>query len=205
MSLSFAITALVIVLMPGSGALFVVSTGLARGTRAAVLAALAATLGTLPHLLLAVSGLAALLHARPRVFTALTYAGVAYLLHLAWTTWRDRSSLAGDPAKVACAPTTQQVLRTGIGVNLLNPKLTTFFVAFLPQFVPPDRPHPTLTMAGLGGIFVVMTYVVFIGYGLTAATLSTRVLGRPRVARWLRRVFALSFVALGARLATEAR
>lgn len=206
MSITFLCTALVIVLLPGSGSLYVVSAGLVRGRRAALLAAFAATIGTLPHLFLALSGLAALLHAQPRLYGSLTYLGAAYLLYLAWSTWRDRSPLTpAAGASPAAAPSTGHVLRGGVVVNLLNPKLTTFFVAFLPQFVPPDGPHPTLTMAGLGAVFIGMTYVVFVGYGLGADALRAQVLTRPRVERSLRRVFALSFMALGLRLVTEAR
>lgn len=204
MSITFLATSLLIVVMPGTGVLYVVSTGLTRGVRAALFAGLACTLGTLPHLILAVSGLAALLHATPVVFTVVTYLGVAYLIYLAWATWRDKTPLVTPPGATADAttsgPTAARVLRDGISMNLLNPKLTTFFLAFLPQFVRPDGPNPGLSMLGLGSIFVVLTAVVFAGYGIGAAAARERILTRPRVVQALRRIFALSFLALGAKL-----
>lgn len=208
MSITFLLTSLLIVVMPGTGVLYVVSAGLNRGTRAALWAGLACTLGTLPHLIVAVSGLAALLHATPLVFTVVTSVGVAYLVYLAWATWRDKTPLVAPPgaATSAASPAKMsRVLRDGIAMNLLNPKLTTFFLAFLPQFVRPNGPHPGLTMLGLGLVFVVLTAVVFTGYGVGAAAARERIFTRPRVVQRLRRVFALSFLALGAKLALAGR
>ena len=134
MSIAFLVTSLVIVATPGTGALFTLAAGLARGSRAAVLAAFACTLGTVPHLLAAITGLAALLQASGTAFQILKYAGVVYLLYMAWATWRDTGVLRVEDAP---QPTSRRaVIVSGITLNLLNPKLTIFFFAFLPQFVP---------------------------------------------------------------------
>jgi threonine/homoserine/homoserine lactone efflux protein len=191
------------VLIPGTGALYTVGTGLVRGTRAAVLASFACTLGILPHLVAAITGLAALLHASGVAFAAVKYAGVAYLLWMAWSTWRDTGSLAVPDDAQGGSP--WRVIRTGITINLLNPKLTVFFFAFLPQFVPSGSPHAVLRMTGLSVVFMSLTFVVFVAYGALAAALRDRVLTRPRLVLRLRRCFAACFVALGARLALEAR
>lgn len=203
MSTAFLVTALVIVATPGTGALFTIAAGLARGTRASILAAFACTLGTVPHLVAAITGLAALLHASGVAFEAVKYAGVAYLLWMAWSTWRDTGAL-----QVEDAPRTgsrRSVIVSGVTVNLLNPKLTIFFFAFLPQFVPAGSPGAAGQMLVLSAVFMLMTFVVFAGYGATAALLRDRVLSRPRLVDRIRKTFAASFAVLGARLAVESR
>lgn len=199
MSAAFLLTSLVIIATPGTGALYTISTGLGRGTRAALLAAFACTLGILPHLLAAITGLAAVLHASGVAFAVIKWLGVAYLLYMAWGTWRDRSELtveAQPPLPVA------KVLASGVTLNLLNPKLTIFFFAFLPQFVPTGDVSQMLI---LSAVFMALTFVVFAAYGAFAAAMRDRVLRQPRVMEWMRRVFAGTFAALGARLAFETR
>ncbi len=203
MSVTFWITSLVIVLTPGTGALYTLGTGLVRGPRAAVLAAFACTLGILPHLAAAITGLAALLHGSGLAFETVKYAGVVYLLWMAWHTWRETGSLRvpeDDGARSGW-----RVIRTGIMINLLNPKLTIFFFAFLPQFVPAGSGQALWHMLGLSAIFMAMTFVVFVGYGMLAAALRERVLARPRLLERLRKAFAGCFAVLGARLALESR
>jgi threonine/homoserine/homoserine lactone efflux protein len=204
MSLAFLVTALVIVATPGTGALYTVAAGLTRGARSSVVAAFGCTLATVMHALAAAFGLAALLQASGVAFAIVKYAGVAYLLYLAWMTWRDTGALAvrDDGLDVA---STRSVILNGITLNLLNPKLTLFFVAFLPQFVPEGEPGALVTMLGLSGVFVVMTFAVFAVYGVCAAAVRDHVLGRPRVLDVMRKVFAGTFVALGARLAVQSR
>jgi threonine/homoserine/homoserine lactone efflux protein len=198
---TFLLTSLVVVLLPGAGTIYTLAAALGRGTRAGVLAAFACTIGIVPHLLAAITGLAALLQASGVAFTALKYAGVGYLLSLAWGTWRDTGSLRLEPTRAPRSVT--RVLANGITVNLLNPKLTVFFFAFLPQFVPAGSAHALPHMLILSGVFMVMTFVVFAGYAVLAGALRDRVLGSATVMRRLRRSFALGFAALAARLAVE--
>ena len=206
MSVAFWITSLVVVATPGTGALFTIAAGIARGRRASVVAALGCTLGTIPHLVAAITGAAALLHASGLAFQALKVAGVAYLLWMAWTTWRDRGSLAITSDAAHAAPrSAARVIRSAVLVNLLNPKLTIFFFAFLPQFVPAGSPDALAHLLGLSAVFMAMTFVVFALYGVFAAGVRTHLLQRPRVVARVRKAFALSFVALGARLATTER
>jgi threonine/homoserine/homoserine lactone efflux protein len=199
MGVGFLVTCLVIVATPGTGALYTIATGLSRGTRASVLAAFACTLGIVPHLLAAVTGLAAVLHASGVAFSVVKWAGVGYLLYMAWATWRDRGTLSVEEQP---ALSVRRVLATGVTLNLLNPKLTLFFFAFLPQFAPTGEVVP---MLGLSAVFMVMTFVVFAAYGAFAAAMRDHVLRQPRVMDWLRRLFAGTFAALGARLAFETR
>ncbi|MGC4879962.1 LysE family translocator [Micromonospora sp. DT43] len=203
MSIPFLITALIVVITPGTGVFFTLSAGLSRGARAGVLAAFACTLGVVPHLLAALTGLAALLQTSATAFEAVRYLGVGYLLYLGWSTIRDRSAFAATsdrPPRSAA-----RVIVSGVLVNLLNPKPTLFFVAFLPQFVDTTAPGSTRAMLACGVVFMLLTFVVFSGYGVFAAHLRDRVLTRPRVTDWLRRSVAGTFVALGVTLALTER
>lgn len=203
MSVEFLITTLVVVATPGTGVLYTVAAGLARGARASVIAAVGCTLGTLPHVLAAITGLAALLHASAVAFQVVKYAGVAYLLYMAWATIRDTGPLAVEQG--SGGRSTRQVIVSGVLVNILNPKLTIFFLAFLPQFVSPAATSVVASMLWLSAVFMAVTFVVFVGYGLFAAAVRDHVISRPRVTTWMRRVFGGAFVALGARLAFAQR
>ena len=203
MSLAFLITSLVIVATPGTGALYTLAAGLTRGTRASILAAFACTLGTVPHMIAAITGLAAVLHASGVAFQTVKYAGVAYLLYMAWATWRDKGALSVDEG--GAQTSWRSVIVSGITLNLLNPKLTIFFFAFLPQFVPAGQPGSLAKMLGLSAVFMAMTFVVFAIYGACAAALRDKVLSRPRLVDRIRKAFAATFVALSARLAVESR
>ena len=203
MTPEFWITTLVVVATPGTGALYTIAAGLSRGWRASILAALACTLGIIPHLLAAITGLAYLLYASSLAFQIVKYAGVAYLLYLAYRTWRDKSSMVVDGE---LAPRSAgRVIASGILINLLNPKLTIFFFAFLPQFVQPGRPGTIPLMLELSGIFMAVTFVVFTVYGIFAAGLRRHVIQRPRVVTWMRRSFAAAYVLLAGRLALQSR
>jgi threonine/homoserine/homoserine lactone efflux protein len=199
MSAEFLLTSLVVVATPGTGVVYTLAAGLARGTRASLVAAAGCTLGIVPHMLAAITGLAALLHTSALAFSVIKYAGVAYLLYLAWTMLRDESALPLDGAVTPAS--TRRTITTAVLINLLNPKLTAFFFAFLPQFVEPGSPHELLTMTQLSAVFMAITFCVFGVYGAFAAAFRRQVIARPRLLVWLRRTFAASFVALGAKLA----
>lgn len=203
MTVEFLITSLIIVASPGTGVLYTLAAGLAHGRRASVVAAFGCTLGIVPHLLAAILGLAALLHTSALAFETFKYLGVAYLLYMAWMTWRERGALTVQTEQGLRSAL--QVTLRAILINLLNPKLSIFFFAFLPQFVDTDEAHPLATMLELSGIFMAMTFGVFALYGICAAAMRDHVIARPRVLDWLRRSFAAAFVALGAKLAFAER
>jgi len=202
-SLNFLITSLVVVLIPGTGVVFTVSTGLAAGKRASVYAALGCTAGIVPHLLATVLGLSAVMHASALAFQALKFAGVAYLLYLAIATWRDKSAFT--VAAAAGRATARSLVTRAFLLNILNPKLTIFFLAFLPQFVAPDAATPLRDLMVLSGVFMAMTFVVFVVYGLLANAFRRAVIESPRVQAWLRRSFAAAFAGLGLNLAFSER
>lgn len=203
MTIEFWITTFIVVASPGTGAVYTIATGLGRGGRASVLAAFACTLGIIPHLAAAMMGLAALLHASALLFDLVKYAGVAYLLWMAWQILREKGAMriSGEDTERSA----RRVIIDGIALNLLNPKLSIFFVAFLPQFMSKDAMHPIMEMLALSGVFMGMTFVIFALYGLFAAAMRDHVITRPAVMAWLRRGFAAAFVALGARLAMQER
>ena len=203
MSPAFFLTALVVVATPGVGVLYTISAAIARGTRVGLVAAIGCTLGIVPHLAAAVTGTAALLRTSAVAFQAVKVLGIAYLLYMAVMTWRDTSELTPDPDH---APKSNgRVIGSAVLANLLNPKLTLFFFAFLPQFVPRHGHDQLITMLGLSAVFMAMTLTVFALYGVLAGALRARILARPHIIRRLRRAFAASFVGLGARLALTAR
>ena len=199
MSIEFLLTSLIVVASPGTGVLYTLAAGLSRGARASVVAAFACTLGIIPHMAAAVTGLAALLHTSAVAFQTLKYAGVAYLLDMAWKTLQEQGSLKIE--KEIAPRSVRQVIVSGILINILNPKLSIFFFAFLPQFVSADEAQPLLRMSELSGVFMALTFVVFVGYGLFAASIRNHVISRPRVLVWMRRTFAGAFALLGAKLA----
>jgi threonine/homoserine/homoserine lactone efflux protein len=203
MSIDFLITSLIVVISPGTGVLYTLATGLARGSRASIVAAFGCTLGIVPHMAAAILGLAALFHTSAVAFHTLKYLGVAYLLYMAWNTLRERGALKVE--RELGARSAVQVAVTGVLVNILNPKLSIFFLAFLPQFVSTAEAHPLSRMLELSAVFMLMTFVVFVGYGLFAAAIRDHVITRPRVLTWMRRTFAGAFVLLGARLALADR
>jgi threonine/homoserine/homoserine lactone efflux protein len=199
----FLLTTLIIVVTPGTGVLYTLAAGLSRGARASVIAAVGCTLGIVPHVLAAVTGLAALLHTSALAFDVIKYLGVAYLIYLAWAMWRDTGTLTVDDA--GPPQSAVRVIVSGILINILNPKLTIFFFAFLPQFVRAGQPDALGQMLLLSGVFMLVTLVVFVLYGLFAAAVRQHIVNRPRVLVGLRRTFAVAFVALGARLALAER
>ena len=203
MSLDFLITSLIVVVSPGIGVLFTLATGLSRGARASVIAALGCTLGIVPHMAAAALGLAALLHTSALAFQALKYLGVAYLLYMAWSVLKERGALRVE--RETGVRSAAQVIVSAILINILNPKLSIFFLAFLPQFVRADEPYPLTRMLELSAVFMLLTFVVFVGYGIFAASIRAHVISRPRVMTWMRRAFAGAFAALGAKLALADR
>ncbi len=200
----FLITSLIVVLIPGTGVLFTVSTGLAQGRRASFFASAGCTLGIVPHLLATVLGLAAVMHTSAIAFQMLKFAGVAYLFYLAVVTWRDRSAFAVLQSEHG-ADGALGLVSKAVLLNILNPKLTIFFLAFLPQFVEANAASPLLQLLGLSAVFMAMTFGVFVVYGLLAHAFRKAVIESPRVQTWLRRGFAGAFGGLGTQLALSER
>lgn len=198
MWVEFLITSFVVVIAPGTGVIYTLAIGLARGAGASVVAAAGCTLGIVPHMAAAILGVAALLHASALAFQVFKIAGALYLLYMAWSIWREKGALEIVPE--GQRKPYSRVALTGFLINILNPKLSIFFLAFLPQFVPLEAAAPLARMLELSAIFMLMTFVVFICYGVLAARVREHLINRPSVMKWMRGCFAAAFVALGARL-----
>ena len=207
MSIEFLITTLIVVLLPGTGVIYTLAAGLTGGARAAGMAAVGCTLGIVPHVAASVLGLAALMHTSAMAFQTLKYLGVIYLFYMAWQMWRDSGALALKAQAGGQTPAARpaRIVSAGILINLLNPKLTLFFLAFMPQFVDPDAHGATVQMLALAGVFMAVTFIVFVLYGLLAAQARDHVISRPRVLRAVKRSFASMFALMGLRLALAER
>lgn len=204
MSPDYLITALIVVLIPGTGVVYTVATGLARGRMASIAAAFGCTLGIVPAILASIVGLAAILHTSALLFQLLKFAGVAYLLYLAWQTLRAKGPLAIDN-ELPQGKSMIGIARTGMLINVLNPKLSAFFLAFLPQFVDPAAGSITLQMMTLSAVFMAITFLVFILYGAFASAAGERLLRSEMVMTWMRRTVAAAFAGFGVRLALAER
>jgi threonine/homoserine/homoserine lactone efflux protein len=199
----FLLTSAVVVVTPGAGVLFTVSTGLSQGRLASLYAALGCTLGIVPHMAATALGLAAVMHAGALAFQLLKLAGVAYLLYLAVATWRDRTAFAAGAAMHATRPLA--LVSKAVLLNLLNPKLSLFFMAFLPQFIAPSDPAPMQRFAVLSLVFMGMTLMVFALYGVLAHAFRQRVIASPAIQNTLRRSFSAAFAAMAGKLALSER
>ena len=200
-STEFLLTSLVVVLMPGTGVIYTVTTGLFSGRQASMAAALGCTAGIVPHLCACVLGLSAILHMSALAFQILKFAGAAYLLYLAWSLWRDKGALEFN--KPTHKKGLFQIILKGFLVNILNPKLSIFFLAFLPLFINPDTSSPIQQLLILSAAFMGMTLIIFICYGLLASVVCTYFVNSPKRALWLQRTFAAVFAALAAKLAAS--
>lgn len=196
MSWDYLLTAFIVCVAPGIGVVYTLSATLGGGFRGGFWAALGCTIATVIHMVVAMAGLAAVLHMSAMLFQILKFAGVAYLMWMAWAVLKDRGGLSVRPATPEAA---RRLVRRGILLNILNPKLPLFFMAFIPQFMPDGA--GTAVLIELGAGFTAMTFAVFIGYAALAASGRQRVLASDRAMGWLRRIFAASFAALGLKLA----
>lgn len=203
MSIEFLITSLIVVLLPGTGVLYTLAIGLGRGFRASVAAAVGCTIGIVPAMFASIIGLAALFHTSALAFQLIKYAGVAYLFYMAWNILREGGAL--DVTEDYRPLSAFQTARDGVLLNMLNPKLSLFFLAFLPQFVPATSTNTTLTMVMLGMTFMALTFIIFVGYGACASLARDYVVSKPTAMVWLRRSFAATFGLLGLRLALAER
>ena len=199
----FLVTALVVVLIPGTGVVYTISVGLLQKARASAFAAIGCTLGIVPHLVACYLGLSAIMHMSARAFMTVKYAGCAYLLYLAVMTWRGAGKTRFEASgKAASAPS---IVRKGILLNLLNPKLTLFFLSFLPQFIPAGAADANRIMLTLAGVFMLMTLIVFLAYGMLASAISAAVRKSDSLMKGIERGFAVAFAGLAVKLAVPDR
>lgn len=198
MSSEFLITSLIVVISPGTGALYTIATGLGSGVKQSLIAAVGCTLGIIPHMLAAITGLAAIFHTSAAAFGIIKFLGVIWLLYMAWITLKQNGPLQVESTNETATPL--KVIVHAVLINLLNPKLSLFFLAFLPQFISTETTSPTNDMLILSGIFMLMTLLIFMLYGVFSSFMRGHILSRPKVMKILRASFSLSFIGLGIKL-----
>ncbi len=201
MSLEFLLTSLVVVLLPGTGVIYTLAVGLGHGFKASIAAAFGCTLGIVPAAIASIAGLAALLHTSALAFQTIKYLGVVYLFYMAWKILKDNTVMEVSENKAQTGY--WRIATTGTLLNILNPKLSLFFLAFLPQFISPTAPNAMTSLIWLAVVFMAMTFVVFVAYGAFAASARDYVIRRPSVMKWSKRCFAGTFGFLGAKLAVS--
>ncbi len=195
----FLLTSLIVVLLPGTGVIYTISNGLFLGWRASIAAAIGCTAGIIPHLTASILGLSAILHMSALAFQIVKYAGVIYLLYLAWSMWHDTGGLRVSSTDKST--NYRRIIVRGFLINILNPKLSIFFLAFLPLFISPKASSPLMQMIMLSTAFMAMTFVVFVCYGLSANTVRCYVISSEKISTRLQKSFAAAFAALGIKLA----
>jgi threonine/homoserine/homoserine lactone efflux protein len=195
----FLLTSLVVVLIPGTGVVYTITTGLTLKWRASLAAALGCTLGIVPHILASILGLSTLLNMSARIFSVLKLAGALYLLYIAWNMWREAGTLEIEQQSTETSVT--KIILKAIAINLLNPKLTIFFFAFLPLFVSKDSASPTLEMIMLSAVFMGLTLIVFALYGILASGISAYLLNSSKAVKRLQQAFAVVLAGFAVKLA----
>lgn len=200
MTFEYFLTCMVVILIPGTGMVYAIAMAIAGGWRTGLVAAFASTMGIVPHLMAAIFGLAVLMHTSAVAFQFVKYAGVAYLIYLAWQTLRSAGPIKLDD-KPRQVPSMLQVIASGIAINSLNPKLSLFFMAFLPQFVNVSTANSTVEMLVLGAVFMALTFLVFAVFAVLAFSIRQLLTNSPTFMRWFRRTVAVSFGLLAAKQA----
>lgn len=200
MTPEFYLTSLVIIATPGTGAIYTVAAGLSGGARASFVAAFGCAMGIVPHMVAAISGLAAFLYTSVIAFQLLKYLGVIYLLYMAWVMFHGHGMLSLNGQETD-RKSQGQVIRSAILINVLNPKLSIFFFAFLPQFVSAENGTPFGQMLELSLVFILLTFIVFSAYGVFAASVRQYVISSAMVQGRMQRGFAIAFAGLAVQLA----
>lgn len=195
----FLLASLIVVLIPGTGVVYTITTGLTLKWRASIAAAIGCTLGIVPHILASILGLSALLNMSAHVFSVLKLAGAIYLLYLAWNMWREAGTL--ELQKKSTETRAIQIIIKAIAINLLNPKLTIFFFAFLPLFASRNSASPTMEMIVLSAVFMAITFIIFALYGILASGVSAYLMNSAKAVKRLQRTFAVILAGFAVNLA----
>lgn len=202
-ALSFFGIAALLALSPGPDNLFVLTQSMVGGRAAGLWVVLGLCTGVIGHTLAVSAGLAAVFAASPTAFLVVKLAGVAYLLYLAWGALRAGQATLDDPPP--SRQTGARLYLRGIIMNLTNPKVTIFFLAFLPQFASPERGSIGLQMLMLGILFMLATLMVFSAVAVFSGAVGERLQRSPGVQRWLNRAAGVVFIGLAIKLLTTER
>ena len=197
-SVEFLVTSLVVVLIPGTGVIYTVSVGLTNNIKNCIAAAVGCTLGIVPHIIASILGISAIMHMSAQAFFLIKLTGSAYLLYLAWGMLRSTSTLEINEANNNIS--FMQIILKAIAINVLNPKLTLFFLSFLPQFIKSGGPNIKFQMILLSILFMSMTLIIFIMYGVLANKVRCWIKKSKTFMKRIQQVFAVIFAGLAVRL-----
>ena len=200
--LAFLLTAVMLTATPGPDNLMVLSIGMSKGRRAGIAFGLGCALGCLSHTVLAVIGVGAILAASPMAFTALKWAGGAYLIWLGTQALRHAGAarIDGSSNNQAPAEALRRTFSKGLVANAINPKVVLFFLSFLPQFVDASRGSMELQLGLLGLLFTAQAAVLFGLLGYFSGSVGAWINRQPQVGQWLDRLAGTVFIALGVRM-----
>lgn len=197
--IAFVFAAMLLTLMPGPDILFVLAQSMTQGKKAGVMTALGLCTGITVHTLAAALGISAIFYHSTTAFQIVKYAGAIYLLYLAWQAFKERKEGIGEQASVTL--NYSALYKKGILMNILNPKVSLFFLAFLPQFVTPSAGQVPLQMIILGILFMLQAIVVFTVISFLAGMIANKLLKNPKVATYINWSKIVLFTGLGLRLA----
>ena len=192
----FVIASAILVLIPGPAVLYIVSTGIGRGRRMALASMLGIETGALFHVAAAAVGLSAVVASSVLAYSLIKYAGAAYLVYLGIKTLRNRDD--SNPLKIPGATSARGAFKRGVIVNILNPKLALFFLAFLPQFVVPNRGSVAPQLVFLGLLFISVAIVIDGIYAMTSGMIGNLLNRSQRFADGQRKLAGVTYLALGA-------
>lgn len=203
---TFILTSFIIILLPGTGVMYTISTGLIKGKRMSIIAALGCTLGIIPHLITSICLSSLLLKMNAQAFFILKILGGLYLLYLGIGMLKSKADLNFNNTSATgkeSSNTLTTIITRGILINLLNPKLTLFFFSFLPQYISTNSDNYIKISFLLGLAFMFITFIVFIGYGLLAGLTKSFFVNSPKRVQCIQNVFGIIFIIFAVKLSTS--
>ncbi len=192
--------AIILTIMPGPDNLFVLAQSITQDKKAGIATSLGLCTGLLVHISAAVLGISAIIYQSTIIFSIVKFAGAAYLLYLAWQSFRAK----GDPPFTLQQQNTQayiKLYKKGILMNILNPKVSLFFLALLPQFVNPSQGHVAFQMLILGIVFLIQALVLFSLFSIFAGKVRQVIIGKPAIAKRLNTIQGILFTFIGIQIA----
>ncbi len=199
-SLGFLATSLIVIIIPGTGVIYTVTTSLSGNKRSAFLAAFGCTLGILPHILAAILGISVILNTGAQIFKIIRIIGVLYLIYLGIGLLKAENGIKiGEKKKERPF----LIITKAILINLLNPKLTLFFLSFLPQFIEPDSLNTRIEMISLSLVFMGLTFIIFCSYGLLANSFRSVLIKSPKLFNRIQQGFGIILIGFAGKIALD--
>jgi len=200
----FIVASFILCLIPGPDNIYVLTQGMTKSKKAAFITALGLTTGLIVHTSAAAFGISVIFQTSEVAFNLVKYVGAAYLIYIAYQAFIHRN----EPLDLSVQNSTKELKKLffkGFVMNILNPKVSIFFLAFLPQFVTPENGNIPLQMIVLGLVFMALTIIVFSAIGVAGNMLSAKLIEKPSIVKYMNILTSLVLVALGLKLAFASR